>query len=255
MIEAPVGIHCPVCAGRMREGAVGQATYRARTTLERTTLGRRLTGRTVTGALVALNIVVAIFTLVPSLLGMAEGPTDALVLLSPLPAAEWWRLFTSMFLHLSLLHIAFNMYALSVFGPNIEERYGKVRFLVLYLLSGLGGAAATLQLGGFGASAGASGAIFGLFGAWLGFFLWHRRMRGAAEQLQSLLILLGLNAVIGFVFPGINFYAHGGGLVAGFLMVLLFESAARLRSIRSIESLGLGVLFAVTAWMIASNSF
>lgn len=253
MVEAPVGIHCPVCAGVMKEGAVGEAAYRARTTIERTRVGRKMTGRSVTGVLIGLNLLAALFTLLPNLMGVA-GLTPAGMLLRPLPRDEVWRLFTSMFIHLSLMHIAFNMYALSMFGPNIETRYGRARYLLLYLLSGLGGAAASLNLAGPGASAGASGAIFGLFGAWLGFFLLHRHLPGAREQLQSLLMLLGINAAIGFLFPGIDFWAHGGGLATGFVLVLVFELGARMGDAAWVQGLGVAAVAVAVAIAIVAGS-
>lgn len=226
MIDAPVGIQCPVCAGGMPENAVGQAAYRARTRIEQTRTGRRLAATSLTRALIVINVAVAVPTLLPGLAGGLDLLSEG-ALINPLPRGQWWRVLTSMFLHLGVLHVAFNMYALSAFGPPMEERYGKVRFGLLYLLSGLGGAAATLMLSGVGASAGASGAIFGLFGTWFGFFLLHRDLPGARDQLRSLMGLLVINLVIGFAFPGINYFAHGGGLATGFGLALLFERGHR----------------------------
>ena len=130
---------------------------------------------------------------------------------------DYYRLLTSMFLHIGPIHLAFNSYALYILGQDVERLYGSGRFLVIYLLSGLGGSLASFVLGGVGVSAGASGAIFGLIGASIAYFYLHRQtfgQRGQA-QLRSLLMLAGINLVFGFTIPGINNLAHMGGLVFG----------------------------------------
>ena len=227
MIDAPVGVQCPICAGRMREGALGERSYRVRTRLERTRTGRQIQGLDVSRVLLGANI--AVF-----LLMLASGrpqATSTLVrfgaLLHPLPGSEWWRLFSSMFVHIGFLHLAFNCYALYAFGPPIEARHGKVRFLTLYLGAGLLGGAASLAFTGAQISAGASGAVFGILGAWIAFFLPHRRARGAAAQLQSLFMLIGINLVLGFSIGGIDNWAHLGGLAGGFVIGSGLEFAGK----------------------------
>lgn len=251
MIDAPVGVQCPVCAGGMPEGAVGQAAYRARTRIEQTQTGRRIAAASITRLLIIANVAVAIPTLLPGALPGLDL-LDRGALFNPLPPGEWWRVVTSMFLHVNIMHIAFNMYALNSFGPAMEERYGKVRYGVLYLLTGLGGAAATLGLSEVRASVGASGAIFGLFGAWFAFFYLNRDIPGARDQLRSLLGLLAINLVFGFAVQGINNYAHGGGLVTGFVLVLAFERARRLGrwvEVASVAAISLGF-----AWVFAART-
>lgn len=133
---------------------------------------------------------------------------------------EFYRLLTSMFLHIGLIHLAFNSYALFILGQDVERLYGPVRFLLIYFLSGLGGSLASFVLGAGGISAGASGAIFGLIGTEITFFYLHRQtfgQRGQA-QLRSLLMLAGINLVFGFTIPGINNLAHMGGLAFGALL-------------------------------------
>ena len=130
---------------------------------------------------------------------------------------EFYRLLTSMFLHIGLIHLAFNSYALFILGQDVERLYGSARFLLIYFLSGLGGSLASFVLGAGGISAGASGAIFGLIGTEIAFFYLHRQtfgQRGQA-QLRSLLMLAGINLVFGFTIPGINNLAHMGGLLFG----------------------------------------
>ncbi len=133
---------------------------------------------------------------------------------------DYHRLLTSMFLHIGLVHLMFNSYALFILGQDVERLYGSARFLLIYFLSGLGGSLASFVLGAGGISAGASGAIFGLIGTEIAYFYLHRQtfgQRGQA-QLRSLLMLAGINLIFGFTIPGINNLAHMGGLVFGALL-------------------------------------
>ena len=130
---------------------------------------------------------------------------------------EWWRLITSAFLHLGLLHIGFNMFALYLFGPIVEDLYGHAEYLVIYLLCALGGSVLTIIAAPGTAAAGASGAIFGLFG--LGFVVWrrhhlvlNRQARAILSQMGSLLVLV---LIITFTLPGISWTGHIGGLAVG----------------------------------------
>lgn len=134
---------------------------------------------------------------------------------------EFWRLFTSMFLHGGLIHLLFNTYALYILGRDVESLYGTSRFLAIYLLSGLGGSIAFYLLGyvmgNNNPSVGASGAIFGLFGAEVAYFWVHRKLLGSRAQanLRSLAMVLMINLFIGFTVPYINNTAHLGGLITG----------------------------------------
>jgi len=138
-------------------------------------------------------------------------------------AGDWWTLFTSAFLHLGLLHIGFNMYALWLFGPIIEQLYGHVEYLVLYLLCALGGSVLTILAAPDSAAVGASGAIFGLFG--LAFMVSRRRHLLLGPQARAMLsqvgTLLVLNLIITFTIPGISWTGHVGGLLVGGLIGLL----------------------------------
>lgn len=136
----------------------------------------------------------------------------------------WWQLVTSQFAHVEIWHIAGNMLALYVLGPQLEAVLGRVRFLALYLLSGLAGSVAVLWLSPeIGLTLGASGAIYGLFGA-LGVVA-HR----VGGDLRSLGGLLVLNLVITFAVPGISWQGHLGGLVGGALIAVLLVRAPRRR--------------------------
>jgi rhomboid protease GluP len=132
-------------------------------------------------------------------------------------AGQYWRLFTSMFLHIGLLHLFFNGYALVVIGTEIERILGWGRFLTIYLLSGLLGALASYALSP-SVSAGASGAIFGLIGALAAFFVLHRQRLGSwgRRRLGNIIFLIAINLFFGFTQPGIDNWAHMGGLLSGF---------------------------------------
>lgn len=179
-----------------------------------------------TYVLMALNFIVFIaMTVVGMRAGVGlNGSLSTRILLqfgamnNPLIAAgDYYRLFTSMFLHIGLVHLFFNSYALYFLGQNVEQLYGNARFVLIYLLAGLGGSLASFVLGGGGVSAGASGAIFGLIGASIVYFYLHRNTLGGRgrAQLQNMLMVAGVNLLMGFMIPGINNLAHIGGLVFG----------------------------------------
>ena len=136
---------------------------------------------------------------------------------------QYWRLFTALFVHFGIMHIAFNAWALYVLGREVEALYGSPRFVMIYFLTGLFGNVAFYCLGeAFVPSAGASGAIFGLVGAEIAFFFRNRRLLGGLSQqrLRTLFILVGINLLFGFTVAGINNFAHIGGLISGLLLGL-----------------------------------
>ncbi|MFD1038487.1 rhomboid family intramembrane serine protease [Virgibacillus byunsanensis] len=128
---------------------------------------------------------------------------------------EWWRIITSMFLHIGLLHLFMNMLAVYYLGITVERIYGSIRFLVIYFLAGIGGGLASFAFT-VNVSAGASGALFGLFGALLFFGLIHKKIFFQTMG-KGLLILIGINIIFGFAVPQVDNGAHLGGLFAGFL--------------------------------------
>jgi membrane associated rhomboid family serine protease len=242
--EAAVGFQCPEC---VREAA---KTVRQ----PRTAYGGRPVGDAlVTKVLIGLNAAVFLLLLVAA----GNGIRDQLWLLPsceangiPVCASSQptvangavWQLVTSFFTHLQVWHIGFNMLALYVLGPQLEELLGRVRFLALYLLSGLCGSLAVYVLSPVGQpTIGASGAVFGLMGALLVIAV---KVRG---NVQSLLGLLVVNAVITAVGASyISWQGHLGGFVGGVLIALvLVYSPARHRSLW--QALGLG---AITAFIV-----
>lgn len=142
---------------------------------------------------------------------------------------EPWRFFTSAFLHSGLMHLALNMLALYVVGPSLEAMLGKWRFFTLYLLSAVGGSLAMLAWALVDPSmhtviaVGASGAVFGLFGA---VFVAYRSL---GADTRSILGLVAVNLLLGFVVPNVAWQAHVGGLLTGMAVTWVFIAVARPR--------------------------
>ncbi|WP_413249377.1 rhomboid family intramembrane serine protease [Sinomonas flava] len=159
-----------------------------------------------------------------------------------LTGIEPYRMLTSAFLHAQsfVLHIVVNMYTLWIFGQALEPVLGRVRFLAVYLLSAVGGSVGYFLLTppGLGGVVGASGAVFGLFGA---LFVVMRQRGGDSRQL---LVLIAINAVLGFVIPQIAWQAHLGGLVTGALATAAIAYAPRGR-LRTLVQVGAMVAIAV----------
>jgi rhomboid protease GluP len=130
---------------------------------------------------------------------------------------QLWRLFTPMFLHGSIIHIAFNMYALFNFGPGLELHYGRWRFLGLFILGGFAGNVISFMFSD-NPSLGSSTAIFGLLGAEGVFLYQNRSLFGdfARRALTQVIMIAGVNLVIGMT-PGIDNWGHIGGLIGGTL--------------------------------------
>ncbi len=161
---------------------------------------------------------------------------------------EEWRLFTSMFLHIGVIHIAMNMAGLIIGGRLIERLFGHLGFATIYLIAGLAGSLATALRPGV-VSAGASGAIFGVLGALGAYYVLHReRMdQRIAKEASGLLVVVAYNVMIGFTDEGIDMYAHLGGFAAGFLCGLAIEvarSGPRLPRTLAVAAVGLGAVIA-----------
>ena len=238
MRSAPVGFQCPDCVG------AAAATVRQPVTVSG---GSLLTKPYVTWTLIGLTVAVFIWQFAVGVSAVAEdyGMWPFGIVLY----GEWWRLLTAAFLHGSWLHIAFNMYVLFVLGPTLERVLGHARFVILYVVAALGGSVASYSFSDpRTVSVGASGAIFGLMGALI---VAGRRMRWDITQV---LILLGINVVIGFLSPEVDWRAHFGGLVVGALVAGVFVwTPAPFRSVRVLwQALGvlaiLALLVTVTMW-------
>ena len=129
---------------------------------------------------------------------------------------EVYRLVTYMFLHAGIIHIFFNMYSLYIVGPRVEDFYGKWKFIFIYLFSGISGGLLSIAMNGDVVSVGASGAIFGLFGALLYFGYNYRGYIGSVIKSQVLPVVI-YNLVMGFFLSGIDMWGHVGGLIGGLI--------------------------------------
>lgn len=230
MISASVGFQCPEC---VREANRGQG---AATATPRTVAGGRLAADPflITKILIALNL--AVFLLVKvvgdrlvgdlglyavcgtdgltgqhACIGVAEGPE------------QWYRVLTSAFLHEQYWHIGFNMLSLWWIGAPLERMLGRGRYLALYLVSAIGGSAVVLLLAPDTLTLGASGAVFGLFGATA---VYMRRMR---YDMRPILILLALNIFFSFTWANVSWQGHMGGLIAGTAVAIGMVYAPRER--------------------------
>lgn len=231
-VASSVGVHCVDCA---RESAGRRRG--ARTLLGGTAVADATVTKVLIVACVAVYLAQRLVPFVTGDLAMVPGLT----------ASQPWRLLTTAFLHASLMHLALNMWALWVCGTVLEPVLGRWRYCVLYLLSALGGSTAILCLADpsgdswWTATVGASGAVFGLFGAM--FVIQHRFGRDTS----AILGLLAVNLLISFLGSGISWQGHLGGLVTGALVASLYAWAPRERrtSAGVWGSVGIGVVLVV----------
>jgi membrane associated rhomboid family serine protease len=179
----------------------------------------------VTWSLIAANVLVYLVTVAQGAGISSPGGkvyNDWLLFGPAVANGDWWRLITSAFLHASVLHIAFNMFALYWLGASVELSLGPVRYLALYLVSGLAGSAGALLANPLTPTVGASGAIFGILGALLIIeYQQTGRLAGPA------LTLIMINLVFSFSVPGISYGGHLGGLAGGILAALAFARFGR----------------------------
>jgi membrane associated rhomboid family serine protease len=250
MLTASVGFQCPEC---VRQG-------RAQTRMARTSFGGRIGSRTtvLTVSLIAVNVVV--FVLVNATNGergvlgrkLLELPSSAFYPSSYEGVAQgaYWQLVTATFTHVEILHIAMNMIGLWIFGTFLEAELGRWRFLALYLVTGLVGSVAIYLLADpSGRSLGASGSVFGLFGA--AFVVLLRQHRDVSQ----LVVLLVLNLFISFAVPNIAWQAHIGGLLSGVAIGYAYAYAPRQqRTLVHAGTLALIVLVCVVAVALRTAS-
>jgi len=224
MIPAPVGHQCPECVAEARREfrkgpgrRIAAANVRSRASVTAVLL-----------ALIGGMFVVEVAAGGPG--ALVNGPSGrtlidlgASVALAQLPSGElvgiatgqYWRLVSAMFLHAGLLHIAFNAYALWIFGSVVERELGRLRFALIYFATGILASATSYAFGPNAVGVGASGAIFGVFGAFVAYNYRRRHLALAAARLRAALWLIVINAFLAFSIPGIDWRAHVGGLLAG----------------------------------------
>lgn len=244
MVAAPVGFQCPECAGQSPASQPASTLTAQSGGLRRARAPKSIMrNATVTWVLVGLcgfgfllelvagsDLIFAKYGLVP--LAVADG--------------EWWRLLTGAFLHAGLIHLAFNLLVLIMIGPAVEAMVGHVRFLVLFVLSALGGATFSYaQSAPLSLSVGASGAIFGLMGALV------VAGRKLSIDVTQVAVLIGINLVISFL-PGvgIDWRAHIGGLVTGALTGAVLAHAPR-RHTALTQALGCAVIMIVMVGVVS----
>ncbi len=258
MIPAPVGHQCPDCvAEARREFRQGPGRRIAAANVRR--------NASVTMAL--LVIMGAVFLLEVAAGGagsLMNGPSNLKLInlggsigVTQMPGGElvgiatgqYWRLFTAMFLHAGLIHIAFNAYALWIFGTIVEQELGHVRFALIFFTTGLFASAASYAFGPYYAvGVGASGAIFGVFGAFVAYNYRRRHLAIAAARLRSALALVAINMLIAFTIPAIDWRAHVGGFIAGLAAGFVAEGVGTPSQRRTILVLGFaGILVAAIA--------
>ncbi len=195
----------------------------------------------VSPAIIALNAIVFVVMissgasfLTPSVEDLLKFGADH----GPLVAdGQWWRLLTNTFVHVGILHIGLNMWVFRSLGTAVERLFGNAAFALVYIASALGASITSMLWNPAGVSAGASGAIFGVAGAFLAFFLGHRQAMPAAlfrSMTKSLVQFVVINTLFGFIVPGIDNAAHLGGLATGFVAGAVFN-----RDIRVVPTLGL----------------
>ncbi|NUS74528.1 MAG: rhomboid family intramembrane serine protease [Corynebacteriales bacterium] len=264
MNPASVGFQCPEC---VKEGNRGSRAAR-------TVFGGQTTGDqgTVTKALIGVNVGVWLLSI---LVGLATGElrgqnliefitygelTDFVRWGAAVPAelytdgsqrggiagGEFWRLITAGFFHNGILHLALNMYGLWILGRVCEQFLGRWRFLLLYVLAGIGGATAEFLFRDAGTYAvGASGSIFGLMAA---LFFFHRALN---LESRAVITLLVLNLGLGLFIPGISVIGHLGGLVVGGAVGACFAYAPRGESRTKMQLAGVAGVVLVLAGLIA----
>ena len=263
--DRATGLSCtrcgrPACPECLREASVG---YQCVDCVEQARRGVRRGGIKLVGTarsghpvmayvLIALNVLIFGWTVAEagSITDNADAPLFYEWALVPglVHDGEWWRVLTSGFLHIGPIHLLFNMMALWILGRDMEMALGRGRFLAVYLISLLGGAAAVMLFSGPNqAVAGASGAVFGLMG---GLAVVLRRLRAPVGQVIGLIVV---NVVISVVIPGISILGHLGGLAVGAAATgALVYAPARNRLV--VQSAALGGLTVLVVLLLAVSA-
>jgi membrane associated rhomboid family serine protease len=242
MIQAPVGHQCPECAGRTGWGNAARGS------------GLRIAGSGISVTRVILAILLAVFVVEVAIGGPSSlllGPTGSqLVRLgasAPILIAEgqWWRMLSAIFLHAGIIHIALNGYALWIFGTVTERDFGRPAFAALFIVTGFAGSVASFLFapltpaGLTTVGVGASGAIFGLLGAFTAFYFRRRNTASGRYLLQQAIFLIVINLVIGFSIHFIDVHAHIGGLIAGIACGAILDPQGPARQWPALKWVGL----------------
>jgi membrane associated rhomboid family serine protease len=250
MIQAPVGFQCPECVEQARRDFRGGA-------------GRSLRGGV--SATKALLVAIAIPFVIEVVLGGPQAlfsPSAEVLFdmgaMQPIAVADgqFWRLFTAMFLHFGLFHVALNAYFFWLFGRAVESTFGRTWMVLIYVVAGFLASVASYAFGPVGALAvGASGAISGVFGAFIAYNYRRRHLAMHAANLRMALAVIVLNAVIAISYRSIDWRAHVGGLVAGFALGYIADrpgparqqALVRVASVAALVAVGVALVLWRTA--------
>ncbi len=260
MIPAPVGHQCPECVNEARrEFRQGPGRRIAAANIR-----RRASATTALLGLIGAVYLLEVVTGGPG--SLMRGPSGGKLIdlgasvglarvngdLVGIAAGQNWRLVSAMFLHAGLLHIAFNAYALWIFGTVVEQELGRLRFLLIYFATGIVASAASYAFGPNAVGVGASGAIFGIFGAFVAYNYRRRHLAIAAARLRSAVTIVVINMVLALSIQGIDWRAHVGGFVAGLVAGLAAEGSGGERTRRTILVAGFAglllIAFGLVAW-------
>jgi membrane associated rhomboid family serine protease len=238
---AAVGVQCPECIAAARAAAPRRPSALARAFRP----GSRV-------PVVSYGILIATLVVFVAQWLTQGVVTSALAYYPPLTAQEPWRMLTVALVHSdrSIFHIVFNMYSLWVLGPLLESLIGRARLAAVYVLSAFAGSVAVLWLAPLSAVVGASGAIFGLLGA---FFVIQRRLGGRNIQL---VVIIAINLALGFLIPGVSWQSHVGGLLVGALIAWIMLRTRRAdQQRRQAALIGLVALALVVATVLGVLRF
>jgi membrane associated rhomboid family serine protease len=240
MIPAPVGHQCPECVEQARRDF-------------RSGPGRALRGGV--SATNALLVAIAIPFVIEVILGGPQAlfnPSAEILFdmgaMQPIAVADgqFWRLFTAMFLHVGLLHVALNAYFFWLFGRMVEASFGRTWMVLIYVVAGFLASVASYAFGPVTTLAvGASGAISGVFGAFIAYNYRRRQHAMNAANLRLALTVIVLNAVIAIGYSSIDWRAHVGGLVAGFALGYLADSSGPARQRAVVRFAGVATLVVI----------
>jgi membrane associated rhomboid family serine protease len=252
MTPAPVGLRCPEHSGKP------QGVKKVSAAAGRVASGQASrSGTPLTYALIAINVGVYLLELADggTIDGLGNSIYEKGVLiangvyadgsLAGVAHGEPWRLITSAFLHYGPIHLGLNMLALYWGGRVLEHVIGSWRFLLLYLAAGLAGSAGALWLSPNDPTVGASGAIFGIFGALL-----VLERRGTIQSGGQILALIVRNLVISVSLPGISLGGHLGGLVAGIVLMLLYFESRRSAALSIAAAVAVAAVSVIVAYAV-----
>lgn len=234
--DRPTGLACtecnrPICPACSIDAAVGQRCPECvrQAGPQKVITARQLTGRPSFGSAPVTFTIIAVAVGVQLLAFVAPQLWDDLFVAAAMwppgvAEGEWWRMITVVLLHAGLLHVGFNMLITYQLGPQLERQLGSVSFLSLFLASAASGSMFAYFIGPDAAGVGASGAVFGLVGAWLAPAVRRRTTAWGRQLLNQLGGLVIINAAIPFIVPRVSWQAHLGGLVAGFAIGWVWTS-------------------------------